>query len=80
MWSYDAPVAEDRPLDIHIRTLWSHIRGHKDFLMRLKDHCTVDVFCGYRSNSGTAGFEVSAKSLEMFVALDIPFGVSVVVV
>lgn len=39
----------------------------------------MDVFCGYRSSSGTAGFEVSPKSLEMFVELDIPFGVSVIV-
>ena len=29
--------------------------------------------------SGTAKFEVSPKSLEMFVELDIPFGVSVIV-
>ena len=24
MWSYAAPVPEDRPLDVHIQTLWDH--------------------------------------------------------
>lgn len=79
MWAYEVPVAEERPLDVHIQTLWSQIKAHKAYLLRLKDRCSVDVFCGYRSSSGTAGFEVSPKSLEIFVELDIPFGVSVIV-
>lgn len=79
MWSYRAPVPEDRPLDVHIQTLWDHIKPHKGYLLGLKERCTVDVFCGYRSNSCTAGFEVSLRSLEMFIELDIPFGVSVVI-
>jgi hypothetical protein len=40
----------------------------------------VDVFCGYRSNCDHAGFEVSHKCLELFVALEVPFGLSVIVV
>jgi Domain of unknown function (DUF4279) len=79
MWSYTAPVPEDRPLDVHLRTLWSHIKAHREFLMYLKGRLTVDVFCGYRSNCGTAGFEVSHHSLEMFMQLEIPFGVSIIV-
>ncbi len=47
--------------------------------MTLKERLTVDVFSGYRSNCGTAGFEVSHRSLEMFMQLEIPFGVSVVI-
>ncbi|MHC5540371.1 DUF4279 domain-containing protein [Singulisphaera rosea] len=79
MWKYTAPVPRDRPLEVHIQTLWSHIKPHKDYLRRLKETLTVDVFCGYRSNSCTAGFEVSYSALEMFVQLQIPFGVSVVI-
>jgi hypothetical protein len=79
MWAYSAPVAEDRPLDVHIQILWSHIKANKTYILQLKDRCTVDVFCGYRSSSRTAGFEVSAKSLEMFIELNIPFGVSVII-
>ncbi|HET8670620.1 MAG TPA: DUF4279 domain-containing protein, partial [Candidatus Saccharimonadales bacterium] len=79
MWAYTSPVPEDRPLDIHIETLWNHIRLKKDYLVKLKERFTVDVFCGYRSNSATAGFEVSPKSLGMFIELDIPFGVSIII-
>jgi hypothetical protein len=79
MWSYMAPVPEDRPLDVHIQTLWSHIKPHRNFLIGLKKRLTVDVFCGYRSNCGTAGFEVSYRSLEMFMELEIPFGVSIII-
>jgi len=79
MWMYESPVPEDRPLDEHIQMLWNTIKTHKDFLISLKEKFTVDVFCGYRSNSGTAGFKVSPSSLEMFIELDIPFGVSVIV-
>jgi len=79
MWSYESPVPDDRPLDVHLRTLWAHIQPHKDYLLRLKERFTVDVFSGYRSNCGTAGFEVSYQSLEMFIQLEIPFGVSVIV-
>ena len=51
----------------------------KIHLMRLKEKLTVDVFRGYRSNCGTAGFEVSYRSLEMFLQLEIPFGVSIII-
>jgi len=35
---------------------------------------------GYRSNSDTAVFEVSHKCLRLFTALEVPFGVSVIIV
>lgn len=79
MWSYRAPVAEDCELDIHIQTLWSHIKANAEYLRGLKERCSVDVICGYSSNSAAAGFEVGAASLEMFIALDVPFGVSVII-
>ena len=69
MWSYKSPVPEERPLDVHIQTLWAHIGPHKDYLMGLKERLTVDVFCGYRSNCGTAGIEVSHRSLDMLIQL-----------
>jgi hypothetical protein len=80
MWAYTAPVPEERPLHIHIQTLWRHLKPHKNFLLQMKERCTVDVFCSYRSNSRTAGFEVPAEALSMFVELNIPFGVSVIII
>lgn len=78
MWSYLSPVPEERRLDVHIQTLWAHIKPHKDYLMGLKERLTVDVFYGYRSNCGTAGIKVSHHSLEMFIELEIPFGLSII--
>ena len=77
MWMYKAPVPRDRPLDIHIQTLWRHIGPHKDYLIGLKTRLSVDVYCSYQTNAIYAGFEVSHKSLEMFTELEIPFGVSI---
>jgi hypothetical protein len=78
-WFFQAPVAEDRPLDEHVQALWTAIEPSKDYLLELKQTLKVDVFCGYRSNHWAAGFHVEPESLAMFVALQIPFGVSVIV-
>lgn len=80
MWSFVAQVPEDRPLDIHINKLWEKLKPHKDFIIKLKENATVDIFCGYKSNSIAAGFEISPKSLEMFIELGIPFGISIIIV
>ena len=55
------------------------MRPAVEYLKGLKSVCKVDVFCGYRSNCDTGGFEVPHASLELFAALEVPFGVSVVI-
>jgi Domain of unknown function (DUF4279) len=77
MWSYTAAVPNDRPLEIHIQTLWAHIKPQKVYLMGLKQWLTVNVFCSYSSN-GCAGIEVSHHAPEMFIELEIPFGLSII--
>jgi hypothetical protein len=79
MWSYSAPVDESEPLHLHIDSLWSVFRGRKEYLLQLKHHHSVDVFLGYRTNCDHAGVEVPHRSLEMFIELEIPFGVSIIV-
>jgi hypothetical protein len=79
MWSYVAPVPEDRPLQIHLEALWRVVRPHVAYLKDLKERLTVDVFCGYRSNCGSAGFEIDHRSLVIFTELEVPLGVSVVI-
>lgn len=79
MWQYTVPVAKKQPLDIHLKTLWAYLKPHKNYLMNLKKSLKLDIFCGYQSNSSTAGFEISYKSLEIFSSLQIPFEVSVIV-
>ncbi len=79
-WHYTAPIQEERPLDEHIQALWSALKPHKEHLLDLKRTLDIDVFCGYRTNHWGAGFQVSPQSLEMFTTLDIPFGVSIIVI
>jgi hypothetical protein len=78
-WHYSAGLPEEAPLDAHLQTLWADVAPARDFLLSLKARHRVDVFCGYRSDSGIAGFQVDPKSLAIFTALEIPFGVSIMV-
>ncbi len=79
MWAYSPPVPEDHPLAEHIDTLWTAIKPAKEYLRSLKKTTTVDVFLGYRSDVDTAGIQVPHTCLEMFVELEIPFGVSIII-
>jgi len=79
MWSYDSPVEKSEPLYKHIDALWAKLKPHKQYLIALKKHATVDVFLGYRSDCETAGVEVPYTSLELFTDLQVPFGLSIIV-
>jgi hypothetical protein len=78
-WHYSADLPEDAPLDEHLQALWADVAPAREFLLSMKARYSVDVFCGYRSNHDHAGFQVEQKSLAIFNALEIPFGVSVIV-
>lgn len=78
-WHFQPAVSENEPLELHLEALWEVVRPHVEYLKALKQRFQVDVFCGYRSNCDTAGFEVSHKCLVLFTALEVSFGVSVVV-
>ena len=79
MWMYEAPVPSIEPLHVHIDRLWSVFKERKHDLIQLKRDLTVDVFLGYRSNCDNAGVEVPPKSLEIFVELQVPFGLSIII-
>jgi hypothetical protein len=79
MWSFTPPLDKSEPLGKHIDTLWELIKPHKHYLLELKKSATVDVFLGYRLDCETAGIDVPHTSLEMFLELEIPFGISIVV-
>jgi hypothetical protein len=79
MWLYSPPVPENHPLAEHVDALWGDIKHAREFLRSLKKTATVDVFLGYRSNVDTAGIALPHTSLEMFVELEIPFGMSIIV-
>jgi hypothetical protein len=79
MWSYSPSVEGSAPLYKHLDALWLKLKPHKPYLLELKKSLNVDVFCGYRSNCDHAGVEVPHTSLEMFIELEIPFGISIIV-
>jgi hypothetical protein len=79
MWSYKPPVPEERPLEAHIDALWADIQHATAYLRALKHSAMVDVFLGYRSNIDHAGVSVPATSLVMFIELEIPFGLSIII-
>jgi hypothetical protein len=79
-WQFQPSLPEMEPLERHIEALWQVVRPQLEYLHGLKQRFKVDVFCGYRSNCDHAGFEVSHRYLELFTALEVPFGVSVIVV
>ena len=79
-WVFEVPVARERRLEEHLVELWRLLRPHVAYLKILKRTCAVDIFCGYRSNSDTAGFSVAPSALTIFTELDIPFGLSVIIV
>lgn len=76
-WHFTSPVARGTALTEHLRSLWQTVEPHVHYLKGLD--ATVDVFCAYRSNDGTGGFAVEPDALEIFTALGVPFGVSVIV-
>ena len=76
-WHFTAPLPEEAELTEHLRHLWNVVEPHVGYLRALD--ATVDVFCGYRSNNGAAGFAVDPDALQIFTALGVPFYVSVIV-
>ena len=78
-WHYEAQIDHERPLDEHIMAIWDAVRPQIPYLRNLKRDFKVDIFCGYRSNSSTAGFNVDHRCLGLFAELEIPFGVSVII-
>jgi hypothetical protein len=81
MWSYTSPVDKAVSLDKHIMALWDAIRPNIAYLRELKEQgFTVDVFCGYHTNSDSAGFEIDHRCFGLFMELQVPLSVSVIVV
>jgi hypothetical protein len=78
-WHFTAPLPETEPLERHIEALWAVVQPHVGYLKSLKQQYRVNVFCGYRSNCDHAGIEVPHTCLELFTALEVPFGVSIII-
>lgn len=80
LWMFRAPVDAAQELREHIDALWRALKPHAQYLRSLKSRASVDVFLGYSSNIDHAGVTIPHQSLEMFTALELDVGLSVVVV
>ena len=80
MWSLTAPVPREEPLERHLLWLKEHLSPHRAYIRNLADSCTVDIFCGYRTDSDQGGFELSPDALSVFSDLGIRMCVSVIIV
>ena len=80
LWSLESPLSEEKPLEKHLDWLWEHLKQHKNYLLRLKQKHRLDIFAGYRSNCDHAGIEIPIESMQIYFELEIPFGLSIIVV
>lgn len=80
MWNYKPPVKESDPLHAHIDAFWNVLRKHKQYLLSLIKYRDNRCFLTSRSNCDHAGVVVRHESLEMFRELEIPLGLSIIVV
>ena len=78
-WHFQPTLPETAPLEKHIEALWEVVKPHTHYLKSLKSRHKLDVFCGYRSNCDHAGIEVPHSCLELFTALEVPFGLSIII-
>lgn len=78
-WHLESGLPETEPLERHIEALWDVVKPRLEYLKSLKRLYKVDVFCGYRSNCDHAGIEVPHTCLQLFTALEVPFGVSIII-
>lgn len=80
IWIISSPLSKYKDLTEHLRWLQKKIKPHfKYFKMLIKKGVKIDIFCGYSSDCDTAGFCIKPEALEIFVELEIPLEVSVIV-
>jgi hypothetical protein len=79
MWSLTAPLGSEEALEKHLAWLKEKLIPHKNYIQKLTETCTVDIFCGYRTDSDQGGFELSPHVLSLFVDLGIPMCVSIII-
>lgn len=78
MWSLESGLHEEEKLENHLFALWETLKPHKEYLLALKEVANVDVLCGYRSSSHTAGVDIPHQALEIFRELEVDFSLSII--
>ena len=80
LWCLESPLDEEEKLTSHLVWLLGKLSPHSGYLRSLMEAgIRMDIFCGYRSNSDTAGFSVEPSALRLFHELPVPMEVSVII-
>ena len=69
MWMIESDLPESTEIEDHIRSLCDKIQSRSQALDTLRSNCTIDIFCGYFSESGQAGFTLSNEVIGRVAAL-----------
>ena len=80
LWCLSSPLDRSLELTAHLEWLWEKISLYADYFRSLVEGgIRMDVFCGYRANSDTAGFSIKPRALRIVHELQIPLEVSVII-
>lgn len=60
VWSLDAAVSPDAPLEDHIAAIVGVMERRREEILSLREFCSVDVFCYFSSENGQGGIELDA--------------------
>ncbi|MGH7963376.1 MAG: DUF4279 domain-containing protein [Candidatus Binatia bacterium] len=79
MWMLKAPLPREELLEKHLLWLKEQLSPHREYLRTLAESHTVDIFCGYRTDSDQGGFDLSPEALRLFTELGIRMCVSIII-
>lgn len=79
MWRLRAPLPREEPLEKHLLWLKEMLSPQREYLRQLAQSYTVDVFCGYLTDSDQGGFDLSPDALSLFSDLGIRMCVSIII-
>ena len=69
MWMLESDLSDSAEIEDHIRSLCDKIKSHSQALDTLRSDCAMDIFCGYFSESGQAGFTLSNELISRVAGL-----------
>jgi len=71
IWILDSGCSETDPLEFHLDQIISFIEVKERDIMNLLNTCSIDVFCGYSSETGQGGFTLNSSLLQRIAKLTI---------
>jgi Domain of unknown function (DUF4279) len=71
MWILESDLPADAMLDDHVDSICCLVELRSVALKTLRRDCSIDVFCGFFSDSEQAGFMLSKETIRKLAALEV---------